>query len=794
MKRSEELKRENEALRMLVSRLNEASLRINESLDFDVVLQEVLEGARALTDSRYGVITTLDGSGKPRNYLTSGISEVERQKLESFLPDGLLVYRYLSGLEEPLRVPDYQSHVASLGLPDAYPGLAYPFMVAPIRHRGQSVGTIYLAREAAGESPEFTREDEDTLVMFASQAALVIANARRYRDERRARADLETLVDTSPVGVVVFDLKHGQVAYLNQEVRRILAGLLAPDGSFEHLFSSLVCRRADGTAVSLEEYTIYEALGVGETVRAEEIALELPDGRSVTVLLNGTPIRAAGGEVESFVVTLQDLTPLQEMERLRAEFLGIVSHELRTPLTSIRGSATTLLDEEAGLDPAEMRQFFRIIVEQADHMRGLIRDLLDVARIETGSLSVSPEPSEVTVLVDEARKMFLSAGGGNRLDIDLSPHLPLVMADRRRIGQVLSNLLSNAAKYSTQSSPIAVRAVRDGVHVAVSVADQGRGISAAQLPYLFRKHIRLDNGSRGGDQNSSGLGLAICKGIVEAHGGRIRVESHGPGLGTRFTFTIPAVEEVGSPARSAPTPRHAEKKQTRVLAVDDDPQTLRYIRQALSKAGYDAVVTADPGEVPRLVEAEQPHLVLLDLMLPGTDGIELMQTILEATRIPVIFLSAYGQQNNITRALDMGAVDYIVKPFAPSELAARIRAALRSKAGLGRIDLPVPYQQGDLAIDYGEHRVTVAGRPVKLTPTEYAVLFEISTNAGVVITHQDLLRRVWGLEHTGDSGLVRTIVNRLRRKIGDDATDPTYIFTQPRIGYRMTKGQEPHPG
>ena len=139
--------------------------------------------------------------------------------------------------------------------------------------------------------------------------------------------------------------------------------------------------------------------------------LSVPDGRSVTTLVNATPIPAADGAIDSVIVTLQDLAPLEELERQRTQFLGIVSHELLAPLTSIKGSAATALGASPGLKPPETRQFFRIIDEQADHMRSLIGDLLDAGRIETGTLSVDPEPSEVAGLVDQARNTFLSGGG-----------------------------------------------------------------------------------------------------------------------------------------------------------------------------------------------------------------------------------------------------------------------------------------------------------------------------------------------------------------------------------------------
>ena len=172
--------------------------------------------------------------------------------------------------------------------------------------------------------------------------------------------------------------------------------------------------------------------------------------------------------------------------------------------------------------------------------------------------------------------------------------------------------------------------------------------------------------------------------------------------------------------------------------------TPRYVRDALTRAGYAPIVTGNPEEVSRLMREEASRLVLLDLMLPGTDGIILMKSIRETADVPVIFLSAYGQDQLIARAFDMGAADYVVKPFSPTELAARIRAALRRPA-VPVHDAPVdPYVLGDLAVDYARRRVTVAGSPVDLTEIAYRALAESSANAGRTMTHEQLLRRVWG--------------------------------------------------
>ena len=793
MGNTDELAQENAALRERLSRLSEASRRINESLDFDTVLQGVLDSARSLTGARYGVITLLDDGGRIQDFLYSGLTAEESRQFAEF-PNGMLFFEQLSSIGEPLRLRDFHGYVRELGLPEFRPPMAVssplPFLAAPLRHRGEGVGGIYLGERER----EFTQEDEETLVMFASQAALVIANARRHREEQRARADLETLVNTTPVGVLVFDAKTGGVTSVNREARRIVSDLCAPGGSAEQLLEVLTFRRADGREVSLAEFPLAQGLMTGETVRAEEIVLLAPDGRRVTTLVNATPIRSEEGEVESVVVTMQDMTPLEELERLRAEFLGMVSHELRTPLAAVKGSVDTLLESGPDLDPAEMTQFFRIIRDQSESMRYLISDLLDVARIETGTLPVSPEPVEVTVLVDEARSRFQSGGGRNNLVIDLPPDLPRVLADRRRVVQVLNNLLSNAARHSHELSPIRVAAVREGVHVAFSVADDGVGVPAEQLPHLFRKFSRLDGEERGRELGGRGLGLAICKGIVEAHGGRIRAESDGPGLGSRFTFTLPAVAEAAAvrSRRSRPRPRK-EREQTRILCVDDDPQTLRYVRDALTRAGYAPIVTGDPEEVSRLMTEEAPHLVLLDLVLPGSDGIELMQQIREFADVPVIFLSVYGQDEVVARAFDLGAADYVVKPFSPTELAARIRAALRKRAAPELAEPARPYLRGDLTVDYALRRVTLAGRTVALTAIEYRMLVELSVNAGRPLTHQHLLQRVWGPDKGLDSGPVRNIVRRLRRKLGDDPGNPSYIFAEPSVGYRMEQGEGADP-
>lgn len=788
------LELENASLRSRFDRLSRANLRVSEGLDFEPTIEGVLDNARALTDSRYGILIQVDDQGEISEVLGSGMSAAEAQRLQ-LVVGGAEVWRHLIQNSEPIRVSDLRQYTESQGLPRVHwpmqVGSPLTCISTPIALGGQRIGSIFLCEQREGSG--YTDDDEELLTIFARPAAVAIANARRYREAQRARADLEALINTSPVGVLVLDAKSGELQSINREAKRIGGELVATEGSsVEQLLKIVTLRRADGSEVALSELPLERALREGEIVRAEEIMIESPTGQSVTALVNSTPISGEDGEVESVVVTLQDMTPLKDLERLRADFLAMVSHELRSPLTSIKGSAATLLESAADLDPAELHQFHRLISEQADSMRKLIGELLDVARIESGSLSVSLEPATVASLIDEARTRFLSGGGRDRMHIELAPDLPPVMADKRRIVQVLINLLNNAAKYSPESSPIEIAAARDGIHVAFSVTDEGQGIAPERLPGLFRKLSSVERGSPGHERDGAGLGLMICRGIVEAHGGRIWAESDGTRLGSRFTFTVPVIEQpvtsVASRVEAAPArARRREAEQPRILAVDDDPQVLRYIRDALTRTGYTAIVTADPDEVPKLIEAHSPHLVLMDLMLPGTDGIELMKAILATNDVPIIFLSAYSQAEVVTRAYEMGASDYIVKPFTPTELAARIRSALVRRTAPEQAEPAEPYVSGDLTINYLDREVTVGAEPVDLTATEYKLLFELSINAGRVLTHNALLKRIWGFGHSRDSRPLRTIVKNLRRKLHDEASNPSYIFTEHRVGYRLAK-------
>ena len=778
--------REVARLRERLALLDAATLRINESLDLEEAMQGLLDGARSLTGAAYAVATVLGARSEVQEVFASG-GDGDRGRRPPALPGGTGSPGQAGVPPGPSRGEDLPARREAGGLAaEAGPGPAGPataLLDAPVRHRGEAVGHLYLTGRREGG--DFSGADREALAALASQAALVISSARRYREEQRARADLESLIHIAPVGVVVLETGSGAVLSVNREARRIGAGLLDGGGSLDDLPAVVRVRRADGREVSMD-HSVEEAFSPSETVRAEEVVVTAPGGRSIEVLINATPLRTAEGALDSYVVTLQDLAPIKEMERLRADFFAMVSHELQTPLSSIKGSVRSLLEHSPDLSRVEAEQFFRIIDQQADHLRQLVGDLLDVARIESGTLHVAPEPAALGPLLEETRTRFQSATGRSDLRMDVAADLPRVMADGRRIVQVLTNLLSDAATHAPPGSGILLTTARDGVHVALSVVDRGSRPPEERRGDAFRRSYQLAAGARARAAEDAGLALAICRGIVEAHGGRIWAERAGPGH--RVTFTVPAVEEPAPGPTGLPDrPRPGDAVRERVLVVDDDVAMLRHVRAVLSEAGYQATSTGDPQEVPQLMAEVEPHLVLLDLVLHESDGMRVMETIHEIADVPVIFLSAYGRDRTIAEALDSGASDYVRKPFSPTELVARIGAALRQRVPPGPEEPAAPYVLGDLAVDYARRAVSVAGRPLSLTPLEYRMLRELTLHAGVVLTHDHLLARLWSPARS-DRRPMRSVVRTLRRKLGDDAGAPRYVFTEPGIGYYMPRG------
>jgi two-component system KDP operon response regulator KdpE len=222
-----------------------------------------------------------------------------------------------------------------------------------------------------------------------------------------------------------------------------------------------------------------------------------------------------------------------------------------------------------------------------------------------------------------------------------------------------------------------------------------------------------------------------------------------------------------------------------ILVVDDESRMVRFVRMNLELEGYLVAEAGTGMEALEKVRDELPDLVLLDVMMPEMDGFETLERLREISTVPVIMLTVKGDEEDRIHGLELGADDYVAKPFSPRELASRIRAVLR------RTEMPTPIAKtairidDKLSVDFRQREVIVDGEPVRLRPTEYRLLYHLVNNAGWIMTHEMLLSKVWGYEYRDETGLLRLYITYLRKKIEPIPSDPRYIFTERGVGYRF---------
>ena len=225
-----------------------------------------------------------------------------------------------------------------------------------------------------------------------------------------------------------------------------------------------------------------------------------------------------------------------------------------------------------------------------------------------------------------------------------------------------------------------------------------------------------------------------------------------------------------------------------ILAVDDEPQIRRVLRATLSAQGYTVLEAKSGEEALESIRENRIDLILLDLNLPGMSGMETCREIRSSGDIPIIMLTVHNTEQDKVAALDAGADDYVVKPFGSEELMARIRAALRRSSPAEALP---PFEASDLKIDFSKRAVTVRGENVRLTPKEFELLRHLVANMGTAIPHRRLLQAVWGPDYGEETEYLRVFINQLRKKVEPDPAHPRYILTEPWVGYRFEKPQEP---
>jgi PAS domain S-box-containing protein len=546
--------------------LAEASKTLTESLDYEVTLANVA----ALAIPRIADWCAVD--------LVDEEGNIQRVAVEHVDPDKVaLAYEFQRRYPPNLQSETGFAKVIKTGQSDYYPHISDEMVIAaargdaerldmlqqlkfrsalvvPLTARGRTFGGITLVT-SDDQGRYLTREDVALAEELGRVAGLAVDNAKLYQQAQAERQRFEVTLRSIGDAVIATD-DEGRITFIN-DVAQALTGWGAADAIGQPIGDvfRIINEETRLTVESPVDRVLREGVIVG---LANHTLLLAKDGREVPIDDSGAPIRDSEGETRGVVLVFRDITErkaldqereeilrLERAARLEAEnadqlklkFLAMISHELRTPLTSIKGFSTTLLADDVQWSMENYREFISIIDEEADKLTDLIEQLLDIARMQSGTLRINPEPRSPSQLVRDARPSLEQIAIRHPLVVNMVDGLPPVQVDQQRILQVLCNLVENATKYSSDQTPIQVSLFQTGDFVQVDVSDKGVGIPLEERQLVFEAFRQVE---RKEQAKGAGLGLAICKGLIEAHGGHIWIQDKTPG--TTISFTLPLAE------------------------------------------------------------------------------------------------------------------------------------------------------------------------------------------------------------------------------------------------------------
>jgi PAS domain S-box-containing protein len=554
-------------------------------------------------------------------------------------------------------------------------------------------GTSYRNEEVVIERPDGSRvtalvnidpiRDPDGHLVGAINVFHDVSALKRAEEAlREEKENLHTLLDTLPVAVFLAHDPHGRRISGNRAAARLLRmaddenlSLTAPTDEAPTHFT---VRTPDGEQVPPDMLPIQRAAR-GELVSDEALTVLFDDGAVLHELVSAQPLHDGTGKPRGAIACILDVTTqkqtenaLREADRRKDEFLATLAHELRSPLAPIVAGLEIM---QMAPDDREIIERTRSIMErQAMQLVTLVDDLLNVSRITRGKLQLRQHVTSIRSIIETALEAIAPAIEQGGLTLTYSPpDRPLhVLADPNRLAQVLSNLLSNAAKYTPPGGRVEVVAVHDDEHVSISVSDTGIGIPPEMAEGIFAMFAQIDRPQERGHAGL-GIGLTLAKSLVEMHGGTIFVQSEGVDKGSTFTVRLPLLRERGM-ERSMRTPATRDDSAAsgrRVLVVDDNEAMVDALSTMLGLLGSE-VRTASNGQLALDVAAEfRPDVVLMDLGMPVMSGYEAARRMRQepwGSDLRLVALTGWGQEEHKQRTLDAGFDQHLVKPVRPADL------------------------------------------------------------------------------------------------------------------------------
>jgi two-component system response regulator RegX3 len=603
----------------------------------------------------------------------------------------------------------------------------------------------------------------------------------------RRNARMNSLLEAMTAGIFLVN-REGEIEETNLALRNMMQFQeeAITCSNYQELFGILISKAIEPEVVQQSLSQAVTSVNQRPTI---EIAIE---GDSPTYLeITLFPVWNAEGQSSGWGGLVQDVTEMRDRVSWKLELLSILAHDIRAPLASLKGHATALLGSYKQWSDEMVLDFLSAIDRSTDKLVHQVDRSLALTRVEAGRLGLKPESIAVEELVKGALERIRAKYDQIDIQLALPEDIPNVRVDPGRIEEVLINLIDNAERYSPDDQPISITAEMASAMLKISVTDRGPGIPAEDQETVFDKYTQADS-----QESGSGLGLFISRKIVEAHGGKIWLESppDGSDVGTRLFFTIPVMPEQAhekqrektSAERSEAISRlealQTDVEELKVLIVEDEPDFQTLMQTILHEAGYQTDVTENGTNAIDLLQMTPYDIMLLDWSLPDIQGIDVCRNVRRWSNIPILMVTSHSSIEELITALDAGADDYITKPFQSEEILARMRAILRRKEGLIKTDRD-QISSGGILINFDSQEIWSHGKHVELTPTEFKLFSYLTRNEGQVLTYDQLLDHIYDADKARKRHDLFVHISRLRKKLEPNPDKPRYILTRWGVGY-----------
>ena len=502
-----------------------------EEMDFQAKLMEILSNAVDALSGNAGIVALWNE--RERRFVEGASYGLDSRSIDKLRP---LLGEAIPDLAASRQSFDRLSQLA----PDLHSPAATtdqvqdPIIALPLEIAGKTIGLIYVLRPYSAES--FGSGDQRVLSAFADQVAISVQNALLAFQLAEERYKVESILESSADGIMTIDQERRILAF-NAGMER-LTGWKREEAVGNYCFEILRLRDSQGADLCQIKCPIARG---AEGFIILDGTITTKDGQNVDVGMSYSVVRLPSGDLLSAVVNVRDISRLRQIENLRSALLATVSHELQTPISIIKAYASTLARPDAEWSQQTVRDKLQAIEEESDRLSELVSKLLYTSRLETGDFSLNRLLLDLPKEAHKVANRFAELTEIHKVEVDFPPEFPPVLADPEKLGEVLTNLVENAIKFSPQGGTITIKGETSGDKLLVTVADEGIGIPLRDQEQVFDRFYRVED-SLARPTQGTGLGLYICKTIIEAHGGQIRVDSEA-GKGSCFTFSLPIGEE-----------------------------------------------------------------------------------------------------------------------------------------------------------------------------------------------------------------------------------------------------------